>query len=292
MFVTFRANRAVLCICAAAAVSLAVFCASEASAAHAAAPPPDGVRLPVVMYHSMLKEQKRLGKYVVSPDTFESDLRYLQENGYRTVTVQDLLDYVRTQRPLPEKPVMLTFDDGYYNNYTYAYPLAKKYGAKLVIAPVGYYTDLFSKQDADHPNYSHLTWGEISEMMSSGLVEFQNHSYNLHGTSGRLGAQKLRWESTAAYAALLHSDVGKMQEEMKANTGYAPAAFVYPYGASSKESDPILREMGFQATFLCTEKINVITKSPACLYSLGRFLRPSGISSKAYFRKIGLSDHS
>ncbi len=291
MFVSFRVNRAVLAVCAVAAASLAVFCASNASAAHTDIPA-DGVRLPVIMYHSMLKEQKRLGKYVVSPDTFESDLRYLQTNGYRTVTVQDVIDYVHTQKPLPEKPVMLTFDDGYYNNYTYAYPLAKKYGAKLVIAPIGYYTDLFSRQDADHPNYSHLTWEEISEMMSSGLVEFQNHSYNLHGTCGRLGAQKRRWESTAAYAALLRSDVGKMQMEMKENTGYLPIAFVYPYGASSKESDSILKQMGFQATFLCTEKINIITKDPECLYSLGRFLRPSGISSGAYFRKIGLGSQS
>ena len=288
MFVSFRVNRVVLSVCAAAVSLAAVLVAVNASAAYTAAPA-GGVRLPVVMYHSMLKEQKRLGKYVVSPDTFESDLRYLQVHGYRTVTVQDLSDYVHTQRPLPEKPVMLTFDDGYYNNYTYAYPLAKKYGAKLVIAPVGYYTDLFSKQDADHPNYSHLTWDEISEMMSSGLVEFQNHSYNLHGTAGRLGAQKLRWESTAVYAALLRSDVGKMQQKMRENTGCSPIAFVYPYGASSKESDSILKQMGFQATFLCTEKINVITKDPGCLYSLGRFLRPSGISSEAYFRKIGLA---
>ena len=288
MFVTFRLNRAVLSVCAAAAVSLAALLAVNASAAHTAVPA-DGVSLPVIMYHSMLKEQKRLGKYVVSPDTFESDLRYLRANGYRTVTVQDLVDYVHTQKPLPKKPVMLTFDDGYYNNYTYAYPLAKKYGAKLVIAPIGYYTDLFSQQDADHPNYSHLTWEEISEMMSSGLVEFQNHSYNLHGTAGRLGAQKRRWESTDAYAALLRSDVGKMQQKMKENTGYSPIAFIYPYGASSRESDPILKQMGFQATLLCTEKINIITRDPECLYSLGRFLRPSGISSEAYFKKVGLA---
>lgn len=291
MFVSFRVNRVVVALCAIAAASLAILSASNVSAAHTDVPS-DGVKLPIIMYHSMLKEQKRLGKYVVSPDTFESDLRYLQANGYCSVTVQDLIDYVHTQKPLPEKPVMLTFDDGYYNNYTYAYPLAKKYGTKLVIAPVGYYTDLFSKQDADHPNYSYLTWGEISEMMSSGLVEFQNHSYNLHGTCGRLGVQKRWWESSTAYAALLQSDVGKMQAEMKENTGYLPIAFVYPYGASSKESDLILKQMGFQATFLCTEKINVITKDPECLYSLGRFLRPSGISSEVYFRKIGIGGQS
>lgn len=284
--VSVRANRAVIFFCAVAIAAAAVVFAAHASLARAAAAPAEGIRLPIIMYHSMLKEQKRLGRYVVSPAEFENDLRLLKAKGYHTVTVQDLVDYVRTGRALPEKPVMLTFDDGYYNNYTYAYPLAKKYGAKIVIAPIGYYTDLFSAKDADHPNYSHLTWEEISEMMSSGLVEFQNHSYNLHGSGRRLGAQKRRGESKQAYAALLENDAGKMQSEMEEHTGYRPAAFIYPFGAASGDSDSILRGMGFQATFLCTEKVNRITRDPRCLYSLGRFLRPSGVSSEIFLRKI------
>lgn len=288
MFASFRVSRTVLAVCAVAAVlacTAAAF-AVNASAVHTEIPP-NSIRLPIIMYHSMLKEQKRLGKYVVSPSEFEGDLRYLKANGYQTVNVQDLINYVQSGISLPAKPVMLTFDDGYFNNYTYAYPLAKKYGAKLVIAPIGYYTDLFTEKDADHPNYSHLTWGEITEMMSSGLVEFQNHSYNLHSTKGRIGAQQRRGESLQAYTVLLQNDVGKLQAEMEENTGFKPTAFVYPFGATSNCSDSILRKMGFQATFICLEKPNYITRDPDCLYSLGRFLRPSGISSEAYFRKIG-----
>ena len=63
------------------------------------------------MYHGLLKEEARQGKYVLSPAQFESDLKYLKENGYHTVVVQDLIDYVEKGVPLPEKPVMLTFDD-------------------------------------------------------------------------------------------------------------------------------------------------------------------------------------
>lgn len=290
MFASFRVNRFIFSLCSVAvAAALMAACCTVAATSVQIAKSTQGVKVPIIMYHSMLKEQKRLGKYVISPDTFEGDLKYLQKNGYQTVTVRDLVDYVKSQKPLPEKPVMLTFDDGYYNNFVYAYPLAKKYNAKIVIAPIGYYTDLFTKNDADHPNYSHLTWTEISEMMASGLVEFQNHSYNLHSTKGRIGAQKLRRESTAAYTSMLQKDVGKMQSEMKEKTGYMPIAFVYPFGASSKESNPILKRMGFQATLVCRSKINVITKDPQCLYSLGRFLRPSGQSSERYFEKIGVN---
>ena len=72
---------------------------------------------------------------MLSPAQFESDLKYLKENGYHTVVVQDLIDYVEKGVPLPEKPVMLTFDDGYYNNYYYAFPLLEEYDAKIVISP-------------------------------------------------------------------------------------------------------------------------------------------------------------
>ena len=97
--------------------------------------------LPIIMYHSLLKDEKYQGKYVLSPDLFESDLKYLEQNGYTTIVIQDLIDYFDKGTPLPEKPIMLTFDDGYYNNYLYAYPLLKKYNSKAVISINGFYTE-------------------------------------------------------------------------------------------------------------------------------------------------------
>lgn len=291
MFVCFRAGRFLLSLLiAAAAAAAAAACFAAANSFEALqAGTQNGVRLPIVMYHSVLKDEKRLGKYVVSPETIENDMRYLEANGYSAVTVQDLLNYVDQGKPLPKKPVMLTFDDGYYNNYSYVYPLAKKYGEKVVISPVGRYTDLFTDGDADHPSYSYLTWNEISEMIDSGFVEIQNHSYNLHASTGRLGASKRAGESAAAYTALLERDLQKMQDEVKEHTGYEPTAFVYPFGAISKESIPVVKKIGFRASMVCQSRINVITRDPECLYGLGRFLRPSGIASSEYFRRIGVT---
>ncbi len=248
----------------------------------------EGVRLPIIMYHSMLKDQSRQGQYVISPDTFESDLKYLKAHGYTSVTMQELIDYVKKGAPLPEKPIVLSFDDGYYNNYLYAYPLAKQYGFKIVIAPIGYYTDQYSKVDDNHANYSHLTWDQINEMMASGCVEFQNHTYNLHSTKNRMGAKKIKGESDEHYAKLLEDDLQTMQREMQENTGYTPTTFVYPFGAISNASVPIVKGLGFQATLTCEEKMNTITKDPECLFGLGRYLRPAGKGSEAYFQKIKL----
>ena len=77
----------------------------------------------------------------------------------------------------------------------------------------------------------------------------------------------------------------KMQELIRQNVGYTPTTFTYPFGAVSKEALPVLKEMGFQATLICSSRINHITRDPDCLYGLGRFVRPSGVSSEQYFTK-------
>ena len=81
-----------------------------------------GVRVPVIMYHAVMDDASRLGKYVISPEELESDFKWLSENGYTAVLSEDLINYTENGAALPEKPILLTFDDGYYNNYLYAYP--------------------------------------------------------------------------------------------------------------------------------------------------------------------------
>ena len=244
------------------------------------------VELPIIMYHGILRDSKRQGKFVISPSEFEADLKYLTEHGYHTIVMQDLIDYVQNGTPLPEKPVMLTFDDGYFNNYVYAYPLLQQYQCKMVLSPIGRYADEYSESGEENANYSNATWARLKEMADSGLVEIQNHTYNLHSNKGkREGASRRRGESVDAYQAMLREDVGKMQELIRQNVGYTPTTFTYPFGAVSKEALPVLKEMGFQATLICSSRINHITRDPDCLYGLGRFVRPSGVSSEQYFTK-------
>ena len=76
-----------------------------------------GVRVPVIMYHAVMDDASRLGKYVISPEELESDFKWLSENGYTAVLSEDLINYTENGAALPEKPILLTFDDGYYNNY-------------------------------------------------------------------------------------------------------------------------------------------------------------------------------
>jgi peptidoglycan/xylan/chitin deacetylase (PgdA/CDA1 family) len=147
-----------------------------------------------MMYHEV--KTYKTGKDVITPYEFESDLKYLQSNNYNTITMAQLIDYVDNGTELPENPIILSFDDGYLNNYVYAYPLVKKYDMKMVLSIIGKSTDDFTRIPDDDLDYSHVTWMQINEMTDSGCVEIQNHSYNLHKiTKGSTGRKQKRGET-------------------------------------------------------------------------------------------------
>ena len=258
-----------------------------APAAPTAATPAAGVAVPIVMYHSLLPNGN--GDYVIDPTLFEQDLQYLQQRGYTTVTVADLIAYVDEGTPLPDKAVMLTFDDGYYNNYLYAHPLLLQYGMRAVLSPIGSVSAFYSDNpdEQDHPRYSHVTWAQLREMVASGAWEIQNHSYDLHrNDGGRKGAAKQKGESDAAYARALTADLTAAQEILAAQVGVTPTAFTYPFGAYSGASQAVLEQLGLRASLSCEEKVSRITRDPATLWRLGRYRRPPQTDSAAFFDPI------
>ena len=243
------------------------------------------VFLPVIMYHSILSEPSRQGDYVVSPEVLEADLKYLHDNGYETVLVKDLAAYIERDIPLPEKPVMITLDDGYYNNVTYLMPLLEKYDMQAIISVVGSYTERFSQADEHQPAYSHLTWQDISELAATGRIEIGNHSYDIHSANSRKGCKKLANESEEEYYNILYEDVNRLQTELYEKAGVRSVTFAYPYGYICDESEDVLRDCGIICTLNCYEKPNYITKDIGCLYDMNRYNRPSGISTEAFMKR-------
>lgn len=243
------------------------------------------IKVPIIMYHSILKSKS--GKYIIHPSTLEDDLKFIQENGYTTITMTDLINYVYSDYELPEKPIIITFDDGHYNNLTYALPLLEKYDMVAVISIVGDYTDTYTKSDEVNPNYSYLRWKDIHDLMQSGRFEFQNHTYKLHNiTKTRRGCMKMKGENSETYRKVLSEDLSKLQQEFSINTGYIPNTFTYPFGAISNDSIDIIKDLGFRASLSCNEGINLISKNPDCLYQLKRYNRSNNISTSSFFNKF------
>lgn len=246
-----------------------------------------GVRVPVIMYHAVMDDASRLGKYVISPEELESDFKWLSENGYTAILSEDLINYTENGAALPEKPILLTFDDGYYNNYLYAYPTAKRYGMKFVLSPIGKYADLYTETPDKSPYYAHCTWDMLREMQSSGVVEIANHTYDLHSSDGaRLGTKQLSGESLEDYTKLLTEDVTLFQQKAEENLQSKPVLFAYPFGAVSKGEPEIIKNLGFKVMLSCEERVSTVTRAPESLYYLGRYLRPSGVNSESFFEHI------
>lgn len=241
------------------------------------------VRLPIIMYHQILKDKNTWGKYVISPNDFEKDLIYFVENGYTSITMQDLIDFAYNDKELPEKPIMITFDDGYLTSKVYVLPLLKKYNLKAVVSIVGEFTDRFSENKDERISYAHVTWDDVNELINSGYIEIQNHSYNMHKTSKRKGITKLKKESLEDYRKALNNDILHMQDLIESKTGYKPLAFTYPFGSVCKDAEPILRDMGFLALLTCNEGVNMLSGDKEELFSLKRYNRPYGIDRVKFF---------
>lgn len=259
----------------------------------AAAQLEEGVCLPVLMYHHISESAARLGDYVISPAQFESDLSFLKQAGYQTVSSAQVLAFVKGGKALPEKAVMITFDDAFLSTYVYAYPLLKMYEMCAVIAPVGVYTEQFSDpNEPRHVNYANVGWTELSEMLESGVFELASHTYHLHGdgkNGTRKGAGKMPGEDAQTYQTMLYDDLTHMNDLCAQHLNQTPTLFAYPFGAISKESVPVLKELGFTLLFSCEEKVSTVTKNSELPLILGRFNRAHRYDTRTFFEKMGIS---
>ncbi len=246
------------------------------------------IELPIIMYHQ-LTTHDNVGRYILSVEQLENDLKYIKSKGYETINVADLIDYVSGRGDLPEKPIMLTFDDGYETGYTMLYPLLKEYNMCAVVSVIGSLCDMYTEIDDHNDYYSYLTWDEVKFLSSTDEIEIQNHSYDMHySESGkRKGIGKLKNETYDAYYDALYNDVGKMQLLLMKKAARKATAMAYPFGNYSDETTEICKSLGFECTFTCEEKVNTIMKyNKSSLFNLGRYNRASGKTSAEFFGGI------
>ena len=251
--------------------------------AQAAEPEPEPVRLPIVMYHHIAKSAGQWNDYVISPAEFESDLRWLRDHGYETVSVAELLAWEAGKFSMPEKPCIITFDDGFESTAAYAEPLLKQYGFRGVVAVIGSVCQRFSELDEHDPELSNMSWADVKALAERGVVEVQCHTWDMHTLWPRNGCRKKSSESIENYRWLLSRDLSSFLSACRENGVPLTPTIAYPYGAYCRETTAAVRDFGFAAAFTCTEKINRLTKSDGELYDLGRYNRPHGVSSEKFF---------
>ena len=253
----------------------------------AAAAADESRELPVIMYHHISADPSRAGDYIVTPDILEGDLRYLAERGYTAVSVGEILDYCAGGGELPEKSILITFDDGQQSVLTYALPLLEKYDMHAVAAVVGAYCDAEETAAARDPEYSYLTWDEVAELAESGRFDIASHTQDMHrDTWPRRGCLPNTGESAEAYAAALNADLDAVDAKIEAATGSRPVAFAYPFGFHCDQTAELLGQRGYTLTLTCENHVNDLA---AGTMELGRYNRSAYADRAAFFKMLGIT---
>lgn len=216
----------------------------------------------VLCYHDV-QEDVRVNPdpYAVDTAQLVSQFAWLKENGYRVIGMDDVIAAREGRKPLPDKAVMLTFDDGFSSVYTQVYPLLRLFGYRAVVALSGRWLDAPPGKTVEYdgrqaPRQTFLSWEQVNEMTASGLVEIASHSYDLHrgvvaNPQGSLIPSAVAhrydaagYEDGSAYAERVRSDLARNSALIKAKTGRAPRVMVWPYGRDSGELVEIARRLG------------------------------------------------
>ncbi len=247
------------------------------------------IELPILMYHHIATDPARLGDYVVSPETFENDLKYLSRLGYTSISLSELIAYADGTGALPEKPVMITFDDGQRSFAEYALPLLEKYNMCAVAAIVGKYADDYTESGDTNVIYAYMGWPELAELSRDPHVELQSHSYDMHSLDPRKGCAMMTGEAETDYEKVFSADMSLLGRRFSEHLGFEPIAFAYPFGIRCPSCKNMLISSGCRALFTCDERVNYISRDPDCLYELGRFNRPESADRYEFFAKMGIS---
>ena len=180
------------------------------------------VKIPILLYHDFVTTVPDSDpdnfNYINTPQSYEENIKVLLENGYTFISFQELNDANNGKISLPEKPILVTFDDGYASNYEYIFSILKKYNVKVSIFVV---TDKIGKE-VDGKKY--LSWEQCREMQDSGLVEIFSHSKR-HIFYDKLPVRQIRDDVIESYK-IIEEKLGSKNLKV----------FAYPYGAYTKET--------------------------------------------------------
>lgn len=184
------------------------------------------LNVPILIYHHVqpLAEAQALGhaQLTVDSDIFDSQMAYLAEQGYHTITSSDVVFALRDHAALPPKSIVVTLDDGYDDAYNYAFQIAKKYNVKMdFMIPSGL---------VGNPGY--LTWDQLKEMSQNPLIGIYNHTWS-HAALGDASEETINREVTDA------------NKELEGTLGKKIDVFVYPYGSFGPTVITFLQNHGF-----------------------------------------------
>ncbi|NJN02702.1 MAG: polysaccharide deacetylase family protein [Leptolyngbyaceae cyanobacterium RM1_1_2] len=208
-------------------------------------------QVPVIMYHDILAEKEVF--FDVLPEELEQDFELIHSSGLTPVSLDQLVNHLRTGTPLPDKPVLLTFDDGYAGHYTYVYPLLKRYGYPAT------FSVFTGKLDGDIVGRSTLTWDQVQQMATDPLVTIAAHSVT-HPRDLRLLTDEE-----------LHREVFESKRLVEEKIGQPVRYFTYPEGKYDERVAKVVAEAGYLAALTMDDVDERFAGASENLLAIARF---------------------
>lgn len=224
--------------------------------------------IPVLMYHHVNPQ----GNFInVKPGAFESHIRYLKEKGYTTLHTNEFNLILKGKLPCPKKPVMLTFDDGWLDNWIFAYPVLLRYQIKAVIftvtswiaesgrrkrsdeeitAGLPTHTECQKMVDSNQSADVMISWDEIIEMQNSGLIEFQPHTHRHQRWDKLYNDDKMRINNE------LHGELETSKKIVEGRLNKKCNVLCWPWGKYNEDYINIARSMGYELLFTTDKGTN------------------------------------
>lgn len=218
-------------------------------------------------FHDVRDDVKKRGDrdvYAISSKNFAQFLAWIKKNGWQPIRLEDVWQARQFKKPLPEKAVLITVDDGALSSYTKIYPLLKLHQVPAVFAiPTSWINGNTKAAYEAYGSGNLMSWDQMREIQRSGLVEFVSHSDNLHygilsnpqknmqpAAITRLYDEKTKsYESDAAYKQRILADLKRSKQVLEKELGVESRAIFWPYGAATKETEEIAIEAGFPMSF-------------------------------------------
>lgn len=194
--------------------------------------------VPVLLYHHLLKDDENPyidNTAVLAVEVFEEQMKYLYNQGFTTLTLYELQQFLLGELEVPKKSVVITFDDGYSSNFHYGYPILKKYEFKANIFLITHKIPDETQEFSPERTLA-LGWDQIVE--GSDVFEYSNHTHDLH----RMDENERPYLLTKSYN-LLRKDFELNKTITKSDY------FAYPYGKYNIDSINVLRELNYSMAF-------------------------------------------
>ena len=255
--------------------------------------------VPILLYHHLDPEAQENGT-TLHPATFASHVKLLSAHGYTPVTFAQIIAYVEKGEPLPEKPILITFDDGYLSNYEYAYPILSEYGWPASIFVIGSsFGHYETYKDTENPITPHFGQPEAADMLTSGLITLHSHTWDMHqwkpyetGENIRETILPLPQETEDDYIAALTEDIAAQKKLFRENGIPESTVLAFPSGKYTQLTDAVLLENGCKVTVTTdsTGTNTIICGLPQSLLDLGRLNVAADITPEMLLSYCGEDD--